>query len=308
MSALEAGDETLLRAMQIRKAAQEAFHFVDASARVRRSILSGPRPVRHFDGHHRSKGWISFRGNLWLCAPEQVRDSTREEQLAHDRVTQDLLETARELRVEGIGYQDLSEARSSEPVTFARLARPYDATEDLPSDMQDEEVLAQMIPEVTEHVSRSSEQGSGAQRTHRSRSRGREEESLFCTSASGDDQVIQGYLDEYSALWGCSFEAVDLAEWCYMTGDGPLTKAEVKKRKEVNFHQLSRHDQLRYAEAMKTEWENILQPHAAQLLSLEDSKAIRMDPTACKRIIPTRWVLVEKDMGTGVESKAKAID
>eukprot|EP00971_Amphidinium_carterae_P219737 4362602-Amphidinium_carterae.1 len=57
---------------------------------------------------------------------------------------------------------------------------------------------------------------------------------------------------------------------------------------------------------MKNEWENILQPHAAQLLSLEESKRVRHDPTMAKRIIPTRWVLVEKDMGTGTATKAKA--
>eukprot|EP00971_Amphidinium_carterae_P301707 5993898-Amphidinium_carterae.4 len=259
MSALEAGDETLLRSMHICKAAQESFHFVDASARVRRSILSGPRPVRQYQhgdqvcfwrregdvqafrhehahthwhgpalivGHHRSKVWLSCRGHLWLCAPEQVRDATREEQLAHDRVTQDLLEAARELRVEGTGYQDLSEIQSSEPATSAWLARPFDANKDQPGDMQEglSDTREEVIPEppntdVEENISRSRTRRSGAQRVHRSRSRSRGE-SLLCLDTTSDDQALLPVAGIFGQLQRQTYDK------------GP--KAEVRKRKEVN--------------------------------------------------------------------------
>eukprot|EP00971_Amphidinium_carterae_P113979 2258445-Amphidinium_carterae.1 len=338
MSAIEAGDAALARTMEMRRAAREAFQFVDSSSRVRRSILSGPRPVKQFQpgdqvyfwrregdpqafrhehahahwhgpalivGHHRSKVWLSFRGHLWLCAPEQVREATREERLAHDHVTQDLLEAARELRVEGIGYQDMSEVRSTEPATSARLARPYDEMEDAQDMMPVPAEEHPVQPDTMTTAEGPTEvRGRSEHRQHRSRSRGRAE-SLLCIKDDVEDEVLQEYLREYSTLWSCSFGAPDEAEWCYITGEA-MTKAEVKKRKEINFSRLSQQDQLRFAEAMKSEWENILQPHAAQLLSLEESKKLRKDPIAGKRIIPTRWVLVEKDMGTGVASKAKA--
>eukprot|EP00971_Amphidinium_carterae_P136554 2705566-Amphidinium_carterae.1 len=57
MPALEAGDLTLAHTMEIRKAAREAFHFVDSSVRVRGGILSGPRPIRHYQARDQVYFW-----------------------------------------------------------------------------------------------------------------------------------------------------------------------------------------------------------------------------------------------------------
>ena len=58
---------------------------------------------------------------------------------------------------------------------------------------------------------------------------------------------------------------------------------------------------------MLKEWQtNILRPEAAELLTLDNSRRIREDPELRKRVVPTRWVLVEKDQGPGEETTAKA--
>eukprot|EP00971_Amphidinium_carterae_P331225 6464670-Amphidinium_carterae.2 len=57
---------------------------------------------------------------------------------------------------------------------------------------------------------------------------------------------------------------------------------------------------------MGTEWENILEPQSSKLLSLQESVEVRDNPELRKRIVPTRWVLVEKDMGPSEPTKAKA--
>eukprot|EP00971_Amphidinium_carterae_P000773 15189-Amphidinium_carterae.1 len=57
---------------------------------------------------------------------------------------------------------------------------------------------------------------------------------------------------------------------------------------------------------MNAEWENILQPHSSRLLYLSDSVDIRNSHQLRDRIVPTRWVLVEKDMGQNEPTKAKA--
>eukprot|EP00971_Amphidinium_carterae_P194590 3861459-Amphidinium_carterae.1 len=43
MSALEAGDTQIRRSTRLRALAREAFQHIDATDRVRRCILSGPR-------------------------------------------------------------------------------------------------------------------------------------------------------------------------------------------------------------------------------------------------------------------------
>ena len=141
-SALEAGDQNLLRSLQIRTEAREAFHYVDSSARVRRAILSGPRPMRRFHSgeivffwrregdaqafrhehahshwhgpavvvsHLKSKIWISFRGHLWLCSPEQLRPASEEEKLAASPLVQDLITSARDLQSVGASFRDITE-------------------------------------------------------------------------------------------------------------------------------------------------------------------------------------------------------
>eukprot|EP00971_Amphidinium_carterae_P005971 117735-Amphidinium_carterae.3 len=75
------------------------------------------------------------------------------------------------------------------------------------------------------------------------------EEALLCMDTSSEDQATSLCLSHY--------------------------RAEVKKRKEVNFHQLSRQDHSRFGLAMQSEWEKILQPHAAQLMPLQESEGFQ---------------------------------
>eukprot|EP00971_Amphidinium_carterae_P335910 6472001-Amphidinium_carterae.5 len=74
----------------------------------------------------RSKLWISCRGNLWLCAPEQLRAATPEESLAHKHVSDELLEMAQELSNRGVEFQESTRRHHTldEPSTSARPLRP----------------------------------------------------------------------------------------------------------------------------------------------------------------------------------------
>eukprot|EP00971_Amphidinium_carterae_P054526 1074281-Amphidinium_carterae.3 len=88
----------------------------------------------------------------------------------------------------------------------------------------------------------------------RSRSRGRAE-SLLCNELENSiKEVLQRYLQDFGLFWNSIvlFVSSDLAEWCYVSGShpqAPMTKAEIRKRKEINFQQLSRHEQQRFAAA-----------------------------------------------------------
>eukprot|EP00971_Amphidinium_carterae_P341058 6479678-Amphidinium_carterae.1 len=154
--------------------------------------------------------------HLWLCAPERVRDVTREERLAHDHVTQDLLEAARELRVEGTGYQDLSEVRSIEPATSARLARPDDEVED-----------TQELPPA--HAEEPSVQHDTID--------DRQPEELTLK--------IKRYRITFkiTALCGvaCLVLQTDEAEWCFLTGEKhqAMTKAEGFKDPDLGEFEVS---------------------------------------------------------------------
>ena len=50
----------------------------------------------------------------------------------------------------------------------------------------------------------------------------------------------------------------------------------------------------------------MMRPPAARLLTPSESKSVRSSPQDVDRTVPTRWVLVEKDMGTGLPTESKA--
>ena len=123
-------------------------------------------------------------------------------------------------------------------------------------------------------------------------------------SESSEIQGVQDYLWTFSdVLGGGDYITRDKVEWLVlMVGStGP------RQRKELVYHHLARRDQERFCCAMRQEMvTNILRPDAAELLSLKESLDIQKNPQTRSRVIPTRWVLVEKDMGKGESTQAKA--
>ena len=350
MSAVESGDSVMVRSMQMRRAAQEAFSFVDSSARVRRAILSGPRAVRQFQpgdqvyfwrrdadvqafrlehvhahwhgpaiviSHFKAKIWVSFRGHLWLCSPEHVRPCTSEEAaIQTDQVT-NLLEASRNLSESAPGVHDPSYL--SEPSTSARQVGPSDGpvvNRDGGSELVEQTrvpqtpAVAMSVPQTPvlrgRSITRTSRQNQDQE--GRSRSRVRQEDgslwnqSLFAKGEDEDEAMLQ-YLDCYSGFFAVDFNSSDRIEHVVLM----TASQNAKKRKEILYHRLSAADQGRFSEAMLREFRNnILRPDAGELLSVSESQEIRSCPLRSKRILPTRWVLVEKDMGLGQESMAKA--
>ena len=350
MSALESGDPVLLRSFQFRKAAQEAYHYVDSSARVRRAVLSGPRPVQQYlpgdtvffwrrdadiqafriehvhahwhgpaivIGQHKAKIWVSFRGHLWLCSPEQIRKATHEELQASDLQRSELIEAARTL---GSG----THPSESEPATSAREVGPQDVNPGIPLDPGADEVDVRVVPATPAVLPSASFRGrspgpSSLRRPdlqERSRSRQAREDSFWichaqCPSEQGHqegiDQALEDYLSEFGTFFSFDMRSRDCLEWVCLSSELGTSQVQVQKRKELVFHRLNSGDQKRFASAMLQEWKNnILRPEAVELLSLEDSEKVRQDPETRKRVVPTRWVLVEKDQGVGQETLAKA--
>ena len=338
MSALEAGDQTLLRSMQVRKEARDAFHYVDASSRVRRAILSGPRPLKNFSSgevvyfwrregdaqafrherahshwhgpavvvaHMRSKIWISFRGHLWLCSPEQVRQASEEEKLAASPLIQDIVASARDLSSAGSVFQDLSEpshelSGTNEPDTSAREAVVQDAVQRQEVSQDD----AQMIPRTPPPQNLSLRGRSpGPRRERSSHGRSRTRDSLWNSQLDHDDQIVQSYLDDFGQVFLVDFSSGDVVEYLSLSAQ----QVGVRQKKELLYHRLDLANQQSFRKAMLHEWQtNILRPEAADLLSLAESLRIRQDESLRSRIVPTRWVLVEKDVGPGTDSVAKA--
>ena len=340
MSAMEAGDEALLKSLQMRTEAREAFHHLDSSARLRRAILSGPRPLRRFHSgelvffwrregdaqafrhehshshwhgpavvvsHLKSKLWVSFRGHLWLCSPEQVRAASEEERLAASPLVQDLISSARDLQSVGATFQDISGQPldvpgSPEPATSAREARVEDVTDDLRTQTDEERC---MIPRTPPPVTTGLRGRSPAPRQGRRDvgARSRTRENLWCISEDSDDLVVQDYFEEYGDVLFGDYEHPDALEYVSLNAQ----RTEVRQKKEVIFHRLDLLNQGRLKEAMLQEWQtNILRPEAARLVPLSESLAYRKDENLAPRIVPTRWVLIEKSLGPGLESMAKA--
>ena len=174
MSGLEAGDQVLLRSLERRKAATEAYHFLDSASRLRKAVLSGPRSTSRYEagdlvyfwrrdadvqafrverthahwhgpavvlGHHRSKVWVSFRGHIWMCSPEQLRHTSMEENASQSEAVTELLEASQTLSHPQTPFQDVSQ-EIPEPDTSARMVHRSDVThagppgrEETPSDM-----------------------------------------------------------------------------------------------------------------------------------------------------------------------------
>eukprot|EP00971_Amphidinium_carterae_P145961 2893124-Amphidinium_carterae.2 len=343
MSALEAGDTQVQRSTRLRALAREAFNHIDATDRIRRCILSGPRPLKQFVpgdlvfmwkrsgdaqafriehrhshwhgpctviGHHRSKIWVNFRGHLWLCSPEQVRPATLEETAAQQHVGEELQRLSEELNAPGARYYTLPEDEAvglPEPSTSAREGRPMDVQ--VPEHSEEEETT-----EVNREREEKPERGRSQVRgrspgpqdlessRYRSRSRGR---SMWCQEKVFTC-LVDGSQESDADLGGIDLQCANNSPYACVLVSVPQGQDEAKKRKEISFLHLKKPDQERFKGAMQTEWENILQPHSAKLLSLEDSVRIRETPELRERIVPTRWVLVEKDMGVGEATKAKA--
>ena len=330
--------------MQTRKAAQGAFVFLDSSSRIRKAILSGPRADRQFRagemvyfwrrdadvqafrvehvhahwhgpaivvGHHRAKIWVSFRGHLWLCSPEQVRLASAEESASQTLPVSELLETARNISDPNFRYQASTEC--PEPETSARQVVSADVDMPPPAQPVDEETRMRRIPQTP--VSSAVVRGRSVERSrvpgtpvlNRSRSRMRPESgsevSLFAHGADDGSDDLQVSLDSYGGLFAMDYDSHDKVEWLSFMAES----SSARKRKELIYHRMSSADQTRFESAMLAEWKtNILRPEASELLSLTESREIRECPQRSKRIVPTCWVLVEKDMGLDLETQAKA--
>jgi len=121
------GDEGVVRAMKMRKAASIAFHQTECEDALRRAISSGPRPFQNFEvrkpaptywhGPARvvmtdppSTLWLSYQGTLVKASPERVRRTAEEEQLTLTGWIDDLVQTRERLDQEPRrGFLDLSE-------------------------------------------------------------------------------------------------------------------------------------------------------------------------------------------------------
>eukprot|EP00435_Cladocopium_sp_Y103_P011110 s283_g2.t2 len=125
------GDQGVIKAMQMRKAASIAFHSTECSQALRRAIESGPRPMRSFEvgetvyfwrvglGSTRKPApaywhgpakvvmtdppstlWLSYQGTLVKASPERVRKSADEEMLTLSGWIDALLDTRAQLDAE----------------------------------------------------------------------------------------------------------------------------------------------------------------------------------------------------------------
>eukprot|EP00971_Amphidinium_carterae_P349895 6491285-Amphidinium_carterae.5 len=265
--------------------ARDAFHRIDTADRVRRSILAGPRPTKKFNpgelvhahwhgpctviGHQKSKIWVNFRGHLWLCCPEQVRPATLEESTAQQHVGDELQRLAEELEAPGSRYFALPEDSAEgleEPSTSARLRRQPDQGSVRGRSPGPSRASAQ-TPRYTAIYSHVITEVMDGQAT--------EDPDLL------DMDLTCSSVSPFSCVY------INMAD-------------EVKKRKEITFLHLKKSDQDRFKVARDSEWQNILQPHndhSSRLLDLQESISVREDPSLKERIVQTRWVLVEKDMG-----------
>eukprot|EP00971_Amphidinium_carterae_P173220 3434410-Amphidinium_carterae.2 len=348
MSAMEAGESQIVRSTRLRTLARDAFNHLDAAERIRRCILSGPRPLKRFNpgelvymwkrsgdvhafriehrhchwhgpctviGHHRAKIWLNYRGHLWLCSPEQVRPATLEETAAQKHLGEELDRLSDELAVPGARFYSLPEddrTGAPEPSTSARLGRPADV------ELSEEEVEEEEGPHHEEGqqssmtLDRSARGRSPGPTTHhrgrspgtpvhrqRSRTRGR---SLW-NHAFVMSEIMTAECQKDEDLCDVDLTCNSTSPYACIFIAG---KDETAKRKEISFLHLKKSDQDRFRVAMNTEWTNVLQPQSAKLLDLQESVKVRNTPSLSDRIVPTRWVLVEKDMGPAEPTKAKA--
>ena len=349
MSALESGDRALQKSFEMRKAAIEAYQFLDSSTRVRKAILSGPRSTQRFFpgdmiyfwrrdadaqafrlehrhahwhgpavvlGHHRSKVWVSFRGHLWLCSPEQIRPASQEELAAQNVSVSELnLEGPLEVPVrrpdEGSGEAGEEPSTSARPMVAGDvLDSPIEETE-IPRLTSVPQTPVGRVPGTPRPRGRSPGGLQGRMLESRSRSRARATSYLFQTLAETSkdsshgclDETIQQHVQEFEEFFGVNYASHHQVECLVLMAAGQ----GLKKRKELSYHLLNRVDQTRFAAAMLKEWrDNILRPEASELLSLGESLEIRLCPERARRIVPTRWVLVDKDLGPKLETSAKA--
>ena len=240
-----------------------------------------------------------------MCSAEQIRAATQEELAAQSEHVNELMEVSRSLSEPGVRYR-LGE--QPEPQTSARPVVAGDVLRESQENLILNRVPATPVPHMR-RPPRGRSPGPGvAESENRSRSRPRAQSVLWTvleaeTELGREDQAIQSYLQEYGTFFAFDFEKGDEVEHiCLMN-----VSLSARKRKELQYHRMSSLDQRRFEEAMLKEWQNnILRPGAAQLISLEDSMKIRRCPRQSKRIIPTRWVLIEKDMGLNQPSDAKA--
>ena len=126
--------------------------------------------------------------------------------------------------------------------------------------------------------------------------RSRSRESLWAEQA-----VVQDYLQELGSSFAADFGSVLEHIVLLSTQNG------IWKGKESRYHRLTPSIQAKFREALIHEWKtNILRPEAARLPTLEESVQIRQASQSSKRIVPTRWVLVDKHVGPDSDSIAKA--
>eukprot|EP00971_Amphidinium_carterae_P349782 6491220-Amphidinium_carterae.1 len=207
---------------------------------------------------------------------------------------------AQELAQNGVEYRESSNAPNEvdEPQTSARPLRPYDME---PDDLQTPPAEQEFRGRETHATDGSRHRDDGSQPRSRSRSRA----ILFVQPLSEDDDSVLMGLEQCAQFSEMSFESADVVE--YVTLMSTPTKAEIKRRKEIVYHRLSLEHQSRFQKAMRDEMTtNILRPHASQLLSVKESRLVRENAELRRRIIPTRWVLVEKDVGEDLPTQAKA--
>ena len=139
------GDAALIRSMNIRTAAAKAFAETDAQERIRRAVLEGHRPIvnlqigpkvffwrrsgdlkatsadrahTHWHGpatiinHHATKVWLSFRGAVVMCSPEQIRRASLEEELASDNIPEELRTLEKNFEDPDLRYLDLTSSEN----------------------------------------------------------------------------------------------------------------------------------------------------------------------------------------------------
>ena len=151
------GDAALIRAMNIRTAAAKAFAETDAQERIRRAVLGGHRPIvnlqigqkvffwrrsgdlkatsadrahTHWHGpatiinHHATKVWLSFRGAVVMCSPEQIRRASLEEDLASDNIPEELRGLWKRISKIRTSGTSTSRVRRILAILLVRLSRP----------------------------------------------------------------------------------------------------------------------------------------------------------------------------------------
>ena len=134
------GDQGVIKAMNMRKAAARAFHETECSQALRRAIESGPRPFQNFEvgetiyfwrvglGSTRKPApaywhgpakvvmtnppstiWVSYQGTLVKASPERIRRASEEEMLTLSGWIDALVETRATLEQEPKrGFLDLT--------------------------------------------------------------------------------------------------------------------------------------------------------------------------------------------------------